>query len=97
MFFIGMVYIFTIQKISPEYGRLQPFLTLALILAKFVFKKCDEILLVQNLGHNYVKKCKISCLVGLNEKQVFTFVHFLYFSNPIALGPRQRRWAHITH
>ena len=79
-----MVYIFIIQKISPEWGRLQPFLTLALILAKFVFKKCDEIFLVQNLGHNDVKKCNISCLVGLlNEKQVCTFVHFFYFSNPI--------------
>ena len=60
------------------------FLVLPLILAKFVLKKCDEILSVQNLGHNHVKKCKISCLVGLlNEKQVSTFVHFLYFSNPI--------------
>ena len=53
------------------------FLTLALILAKFVFKKYDEILLGQNLGHNHVKKCKISCLVGLlNEKQVSTICPF---------------------
>ena len=37
-----------------------------------------------NLGHDHVKKCKISCLVGLlNEKQASTFVHFLCFSNPI--------------
>ena len=67
--FFSMVYIFIMQKISPEWGRLQPFLMLALILAKFVFKKCDEILLVQNLGRNHVKKCKKSCIVGLlNEK-----------------------------
>ena len=43
------------------------FWTLALILAKLVFKKCGEYFLVQNLGHNHLKKCKISCLVGFIE------------------------------
>ena len=33
------------------------------------------------MGHDHLKKCKISCLVGLlNEKQGPSFAHFLYFS-----------------
>ena len=36
------------------------------------------------MGHNHLNKCKISCFGGLlNEKQMSTFVHFLYFLNPI--------------
>ena len=47
-------------------------------------KKCGENLLVQNMGHIYLKKCKTSCLVGLlNEKQVFTFVHFSNSIDPL--------------
>ena len=34
-FFLGMVYIFILQKIGPERDRLQHFCTFALILAKF--------------------------------------------------------------
>ena len=37
-FFLDMVYIFIIQKISPNEAGFNLFLTLALILAKFVFK-----------------------------------------------------------
>ena len=43
------------------------FWRLALILAKVVFKKCCEYLLAQNLGHDHLKECKISCLMGFIE------------------------------
>ena len=62
------------------------FLSISLNFGKNCFEKCGEYLLVQNLGHNHPKKCKISCLVGLlNEKQWSSFVHFLYFTNPLTL------------
>ena len=55
------------------------FWTLTMILAIFAFWKSN--FLFQNLGHNHLKKCKISCLGGLlNEKQASTFDNFVYFS-----------------
>ena len=39
------------------------FWTFTLILAKLSYKKCDENLLVQNLGLNHLEKC-IFCLFG---------------------------------
>ena len=82
-FFLGMVYFFTSALTEPPF-RL--FWTLASILAKLVFKKCGENNLVQNLGRDHPKKCKMSCLVVLlNEKQGSSLAHFLYFSNPLNL------------
>ena len=50
------------------------FWTLTMILAIFVFWKNYETFLVQNLGHNLHKKCKIVIFwSSLSEKQPFTF------------------------
>ena len=62
------------------------FWTSALILAKLVFKKCGEYFLVQNLGHNHLKKCKISCLEGLlNENKCLLLSTFCSFQTPLTL------------
>ena len=53
------------------------FWTLTMILAIFVFWKNYETFLVQNLGHNLHKKCKIVIFwSSLSEKQPFTFKLF---------------------
>ena len=72
------------QKLASAEAPFNLFWTLTIILAKLSFQQCGENNLVQNLGRDHPKKCKISCLVGLlNEKQGSSFAHFLYFSNPI--------------
>ena len=78
LFFLAWSNFSPCKRLASAEAPFNLFWTSALILAKLIFKKCGEYFLVQNLGHNHLKKCKISCLEGLlNEKQVSTFVHFL--------------------
>ena len=67
------------QKSAFTEAPFDLFWTLTMILAIFAFWKSH--FLFQNLGHNHLKKRKISCLGGLlNEKQASTFDNFVYFS-----------------
>ena len=71
------------QKSASNEAPFKLFLTFDVIFAKFAFWKIYEIFWLQNMGHNGLTKCKISFFEGLiNEKQVSTFAHFLYFSKP---------------
>ena len=65
------------KKLAFTEPSFKLFWTLTLILAKFVLKKCGEYLLVQNLGHNHLKKCKISCLVGFIEWKISVYICLL--------------------
>ena len=83
-FFSGWSIFSPYQKSALTEPPFKLFWTSTMILAKLVFKQIGEIFLVQNLGHDHLEKCKISCLVGfINEKQVSTLAHFFYFSNSI--------------
>ena len=66
------------QKSASAEAPFNLFWTLTMILAIFAFWKSYEIVLVQNLGHNLHKKCKIVRFGNsLSEKQPFTFGLFL--------------------
>ena len=82
-FFLGMVYIFIVQKISPEWARLQPFLNICCNFGQKCRINVIRFFSAQNMGHNLLKTCSKYHLVGLlNEKQVSTFGHFLNISKP---------------
>ena len=67
------------QKSASAEAPFNLFWTLTMILAIFAFWKSYEIFLVQNLGHNLHKKCKIVRFGNsLSEKQPFTFGLFLH-------------------
>ena len=51
-----MVYIFTIQKVSPYWGPVQPFLNIVHDFGHIFFWKRSKTFWVQNLGHILVKK-----------------------------------------
>ena len=100
-FFLGMVYIFILQKIVSQRGRLQPFLYICSnfgqILCTNVIKKNS----VQNMGHNQLKKCSKYHFVSLlDEKQRSTFDIFCTLFNPLttltnsALG---QFWEMLSH
>ena len=62
------------QKSASAEAPFNLFWTLTMILAICVFWKSHEIFLVQNLGHNLHKKCKIFRFGNsFSEKQPFTF------------------------
>ena len=66
------------QKSASAEAPFNLFWTLTMILAIFAFWKTCKIFLVQNLGHNLHKKCKIVIFGStLSEKQPFTFGLFL--------------------
>ena len=63
---------FTIKGASDEDNMFSCFFSYI-----FAFSKRFENVLVQNLGHNHVKNCKISCLGGLlNDKQALLLDFF---------------------
>ena len=67
------------QKSASAEAPFNLFWTLTMILAIFAFWKSHEIFLVQNLGHNLHKKCKIVRFASsLSEKQSFTFGLFFW-------------------
>ena len=71
------------QKSASTEAPFNHFWTFTVILAIFAFKKIYEKNLVQNLGHNHLKKCKISCFGGLlKEKQESTSDLFSNFQKP---------------
>ena len=85
-FFLGMVNIFILQKISPERDRLHLFCTFAVILGKFSAPTSSNFFSVENMGHNQLKKCRKYHLVSLlNEKQRSTFANFLHLFYPCPL------------
>ena len=86
-FFHGMVYIFIIQKISPEWGRLQLFFNscrnFAVILPNYPISTSSDFFLhkiwvITNSNH----AANITLLGLLNEKQLCTFVRFLHIWKP---------------
>ena len=71
------------QNLDLSVNAFKLFSTFDVIFSKFAFWKIYDFFWLQNMGHNGLTKCKISCFVGLiNEKQVSTLAHFLYFSKP---------------
>ena len=72
-----MVYIFTLQKIVAQWGRIHPFFTFIVILVKFSAPKSSNFL-CGNMGHKELKKSsKYKLVIFLDEKQRFTFAIFL--------------------
>ena len=77
-FFLGMVYIFTLQKIVAQWDRIHPFFTFIVILVKFSAPKSSNFL-CGNMGHKELKKSsKYKLVIFLDEKQRFTFASFLH-------------------
>ena len=85
-FFLGMVNIFILQKISPERDRLQPFLDICYNFRQIFCTNVIQFFSVENMGHNQLQKCTKYHLVSLlNEKQGSTFANFLHFFYPVTL------------
>ena len=61
-FFLGMVYIFIIQKISFEWDWLQAFLNIDPNFGNICFTKNLILFLALNLGNNGLTECEISFL-----------------------------------
>ena len=86
LFFSAWYIFFSIQKIGPFWGPVQPFLNIDHDFGHICFLKKLWNLLIQNLGHNLHKKCKIFRFGNsLSEKQPFTFRLFWTFKNPVEL------------
>ena len=67
-FFLSIVYIFTMPKISLDWGPIQPFLNIDNNFGNICFLKRNmKLFLAQNLGHNSLTKYQISCFVGFNQ------------------------------
>ena len=80
-FFLHIVYIFIIKKSAPKEAGFNLFWTFATILPKYPITTSSDLFSAQNMGHKQLKTCSKYNLVGLlNEKQLSTFVHFLYIS-----------------
>ena len=81
-FFLGMVNIFILQKISPERDRLHLFCTFAVILGKFLHQR-HAIFSVENMAHIQLKNSSKYHLASLlNEKQRSTLANFLHLFYP---------------
>ena len=79
-FFLGMIYIFTLQKIVAQRGRIHPFSTFIVILVKFSALKSSNFFSVEKLGYKELKKSSKYKLVDfLDEKRRFTFAIFCSF------------------
>ena len=77
-FFLGMVYIVIIQKISFEWDRLQAFSNIDHDFDNICFLKKLRKKLLQNLGNDHPKCAKfLVWWFFFNVKQVFTYDHLL--------------------
>ena len=78
------------KKSDPNEPVFMLFWTFAVILAKYTISTSSKKISLQNLGYNLLKTCsKYHLVCLLNEKQVSTFAHFLYISEP--------KWTPITY
>ena len=80
-FFLGMVYIFTLQKIVAQRGRIHPFfLHLLLFWSNFLHWSHPIFFSVENLGHKELKRAaNINWWIFLDEKRRFIFAIFCSF------------------
>ena len=79
-FFLGMVNIYILQKISPERDRLQRFCTFAIMLDKFSTPTSSNFFLWKIWVITNSKSApNITWWVLLNEEQGSTFANFLDF------------------
>ena len=82
-FFLGMVFYSSYKKWALNEAGFNLFWTFATILPKYPITTSSDLFSAQNMGHKQLKTCSKYNLVGLlNEKQLSTFVHFLYISKP---------------
>ena len=76
-FFLGMVYIFTLQKIFAQRGRIHPFFNIYCYFGQIFCTEVIQFFSVENLGYKELKKSSKYKLVDfLDEKRRFTFAIF---------------------